>query len=180
MSDNPVRLIPLQCPRCQTPVLAQVDEVAWVCEQCRQGMLLSEQTGAKPIDVFFSSAIPQGKTGRPFWVTRGTVTPVSRQSYQGDAGKEMNQFWSMARLFFVAAYRERVEEQVALGVALLHQPAVMQPGSPAPFRPVVVAPGDAQAVAEYIVMSVEAARKDALRELKFNLRLEPPQLWVLP
>jgi len=47
------------------------------------------------------------------------------------------------------------------------------------FLPVVVPPQDVQAISEYIVMSVEAGRKDALRELKFNIRLDPPQLWVL-
>ena len=71
MSDAAVRLIPIQCPRCQTPVPAQVDEVAWVCGQCNQGMLLSEEFGVQALDVFFSAAIPAGGQGKPFWVSRG-------------------------------------------------------------------------------------------------------------
>lgn len=179
MSEAAVRLIPLQCPRCQTPVPAQVDEVAWVCEQCRQGILLSDEQGVKPIDVFFSAAVAQGAVGKPFWVTRGSVTPVSRESYQGNRTEEMRQFWSVARLFFIPAYRLGVEDQVALGVRMLNQPAQMQVGGPVGFLPVVVPPQDVQAISEYIVMSVEAGRKDALRELKFNIQLDPPQLWVL-
>lgn len=180
MSDAAVRLIPLQCPRCQTPVPAQIDEVAWVCEQCRQGMLISESQGVQPLDVFFSAAIPVGAVGRPFWVSRGSVTPIERKSYSGNQQAEMTQFWSMARLFFVPAYKMPIQEVVASGVRYLNQPAEMKAGQPVKFQPVVVPPTDVKAISEYIVMCLEAARKDALQELKFNIRLEPPQLWVLP
>lgn len=180
MSDAAVRLIPLQCPRCAMSVPAQIDEVAWVCSQCGQGMLLAEESGVKPLDVFFSAGIPAGALGKPFWVSRGSVTPVLRKSYQGNQTAEMNQFWSMARLFFVPAFKLPVQEAISLGVRLLNQPVEMKPGSPGRFQPVVVSPGDVKAMGEYMVMSLEAGRKDALQELKFNIRLEPPQLWVLP
>lgn len=180
MSDAAVRLIPIQCPRCQMPVPAQVDEVAWVCGQCNQGMLLSEALGVRPLDVFFSEAIPAGGQGKPFWVSRGSVTPVARKAYKGNQVAEMNQFWSMARLFFVPAFKLPIQEVISLGARFIHQPAEMKPGAVVKFLPVVVPPADVKAISEYIVMSVEAARKDALQELQFNIRLEPPQLWVLP
>jgi hypothetical protein len=44
----------------------------------------------------------------------------------------------------------------------------------------VLSPDNIRPVAEFIVMSAEAERKDALRELKFDIRLDPPQLWILP
>ena len=66
-----------------------------------------------------------------------------------------------------------------MGIKLLRQPERMEPGSPVQFHPVVVDPGDVHAIAEFIVMSVEAERKDALKELKVDIKLDPPQLWIL-
>ena len=40
MSQKPVELVPLLCVRCQAPVPARPGEVAWVCEQCGQGLVL--------------------------------------------------------------------------------------------------------------------------------------------
>ena len=86
----------------------------------------------------------------------------------------------MPRLFYVPAYQLKVEEMVAAGVELLYNPVRMQPGSPAAFAPVVVSPADVQPLAEFMVMSLEADRKDMLKELKFEIKLDPPQLWILP
>jgi len=175
-----VRLIPLQCPRCSTPVAAQPDEVAWVCAQCGQGMLLSDEEGVQRLDVFFSRAIPSGKVGNPFWVARGVVRPQVRQTYQGDSSQEMNAWWAAPRLFYIPAFRLKIEESVALGVKYLLQPVRMEPGSPAPFRPVVVSPEDLVPLAEFMVMNIEAERRDALREFRFEIGLDSPQLWILP
>lgn len=178
MSES-VRLIPLQCPRCSTPVHAQPDEVAWVCAQCGQGMLLSAEDGAGPLDVFFSSSIPQNAAGRPFWVTRGVVRLLERQTYRGNASQEMQEFWGVPRLFYVPAFQLSIEEIVATGVRMLRQPVRMESGSPSRFAPVVLGPESVRPVAEFMVMSIEAERKDALREMKFDIRLDPPQLWIL-
>jgi hypothetical protein len=37
-----------------------------------------------------------------------------------------------------------------------------------------------RATAEFIVMAVEAERKDDLKEIRFKLELDPPILWILP
>jgi hypothetical protein len=34
-------------------------------------------------------------------------------------------------------------------------------------------------VAEFIVLAIEAERKDQLRSLNFNLNLAAPELWIL-
>ena len=178
--SEPIRLIAMQCPRCSTPVPAQPDEWAWVCAQCGQGLLLSDEQGVSAVDVFFSAAIEQAKPGRPFWVARGAVQPVLRTTYRGNAEKDMAAFWSVPRLFYVPAYQLNVEEMVAAGVELLYNPVRMQPGSPAAFAPVVVSPADVQPLAEFMVISLEADRKDMLKELRFEIKLDPPQLWILP
>ncbi len=178
--SEPIRLIAMQCPRCSTPVAAQPEEVAWVCPQCGQGMLLSDEQGVTGLDVFFSAGIPAGKTGVPYWVARGAVKPLVRLTYRGNAEKDMYAFWAVPRLFYVPALRLPVEQMVSAGVALLRQPLRMEPGSPTAFAPVVVPPDDVRPTAEFMVMSLEADRKDMLKEFQFEIKLDPPQLWILP
>ena len=177
---QPVRLIPLLCPHCQTPIPAQPDEVAWVCGNCQKGALLDEKKGAVPLNVFFHASLAAGKKGAPFWVTRGKVTFQERITYRGDEQKAMQDFWAEPRLFAIPAFALPLEEAIAMGVQFLHQPIPMEMGKPAPFPPIVVPPQDVHPLAEFIVMSVEAERKDALKHLKFTLTLEPLQCWILP
>jgi hypothetical protein len=56
----------------------------------------------------------------------------------------------------------------------------MQAGGRSKIQPVVLSPRNVQPVAEFIVMSIEADRSDAMREMAFDVRLDKPQLWVLP
>lgn len=184
MSQKPVQLVPLLCVRCQAPVPARVDEVAWVCEQCGQGLMLDDtpegKTAALALDIFFSNAIPQGKPGHPFWVSSGKVTFTRRETYKGNESKQAEAYWSAPRLFFIPAFQVNLDQTVALGTQMLDTPFSMQAGSPTPFLPVVNLPDDMHAMAEFIVMSVEAKRRDALKHLEFTIELQPPQLWVIP
>jgi hypothetical protein len=68
---RPVELVPLQCLRCSTPIPAQPDEAAWVCQSCGQGQLLDERQGLLTLDVHCSTAVPPGGRGRPFWIVMG-------------------------------------------------------------------------------------------------------------
>jgi len=56
----------------------------------------------------------------------------------------------------------------------------LQEGPAARYEPVTLSPDDAPALAEYIVMAVEAGRKDSLKAAEISVYLEPPDLWVLP
>ena len=179
-SQDLVRLIPLLCARCQAPIPAHPDEVAWVCQQCGQGLLIDGQTGARLQDFFFSDRLQPGLTGRPFWVSNGRVVIQRRETYHGDEGRAANQFWSAPRLFYIPAWAATLDEIVSTGVDLLKNPAALQAGSPAPFLPVVTLPVDIQAVAEFMILSIEAERRDALKRFDFQATLEPPHLWVLP
>ncbi len=178
--QDPVRLIPLLCTRCQAPIPAQPDEVAWVCQQCGQGLLIDGQSGATPLEFFFSDRIQPSLTGRPFWVSTGRVVIQRRETYRGDEGRAAQQFWAAPRLFYVPAWAATLDEIVSIGVDLLKNPAAMQTGSPAPFLPVVTLPVDIQAMAEFMILSIEAERRDALKRVDFQVTLEPPQMWVLP
>lgn len=184
MSQKPVVLIPLTCVRCQTPVPALPDEVAWVCANCGQGLVLDPtpegKTAACEQVIFFSSLVSAGKSGNPFWVSSGTVAITRRDTFKGNENATAQNFWSVPRLFFIPGWNASIDEVVAAGVQFLNTPFNLQAGPPAPFRPVVTLPADMKPLAEFMVMSIEAGRRDALKRLDFDLTLAPPQLWILP
>lgn len=175
-----VKLIPLVCFKCETPVPAQPDEVAWVCARCGQGLLLDEEKGLAPLNVQYSAALPPNATGRPFWVAEGTAV-TTRKTYGGsNKSADAALMWGTPRRFFVPAFTCPLETITSLGPSLLLRPPALDPGPAAPFQPVTLHPTDLQAVAEYIVLSIEAARKDNLKEIHIQLQLSEPALWILP
>ena len=179
--DQPVNLIPLVCPKCSTPVPAEVDEVAWVCAQCGQGLALDEENGLALLDVHYADGIPPNGRGKPFWVVDGTVE-MHREVYNTirKQNKEAQQFWSQPRSFFIPAFSCTLEALLKVGVDLLRQPPVLQPGPAAAFQPVTLHCDDVRTAAEFVVVAVEAERKDKVKEIDFTLKLTDPVLWILP
>jgi hypothetical protein len=178
--DRPVQLIPLVCVKCQTPVPAQPDEVAWVCGQCEQGLVFDERLGLASLDVFYAAGIPPNTPGKPFWVADGRVAFTRRQTYSGNEDRAVTRFWEGPRRFFVPAFNGSLEALLGLGSKLLENPPTLQPGPTAPFEPVTLALADVKPLAEFIVMALEAGRKDKLKEIQFTLELSNPVLWILP
>lgn len=177
--DRPVELIPLVCSKCNRPVPAEPGQVAWACEQCGQGLLLDESKGLVPLEICYAAGINPNTKGKPFWVAEGRVT-LHREMYAGNSEREAQAFWSQPRRFFVPAYVTQLNSLVEAGVSLLYKQPDLQPGPAAAFEPVVLQVEDIQPAAEFIVMAVEAGRKDKLKEVNFNLQLSAPVLWILP
>jgi hypothetical protein len=179
--DRPVNLIPLICPQCNTRVPANPEEVAWVCAQCGQGLLLNDEKGLFPIAVYYASNILPGAIGKPYWVVEGQVS-LQRESY--DSGSKQNTeaegFWRQKRRFFVPAYPITLEALLAQGVNLILQQPLLEGGPPTRFEPVVLTAEAIYPTAEFIVMAVEAGRKDKLKKLDFRLSLAAPVFWILP
>jgi hypothetical protein len=184
MTTKPVLLIPLLCVKCSAPVPARIDEVAWACPTCGQGLLLDltpqGNTAAIAQEIFYSSAIQPGASGRPFWVSGGQVNITRRDTYKGNETAKAQQFWATPRLFYIPGWAASLDEVINTGVQLLKQPFGMQAGAPTPFKPIVTLPVDLQALAEFMVTSIEAGRSDWVKHVDFTLTLLPPQLWILP
>jgi hypothetical protein len=179
---EPVELVALRCLRCSTPVPAAPEQVAWACAQCGQGLLLDEEKGLVHLAISYSPAIRPDTPGRPFWVCTGHVF-VERETYQGGSERverEIQEYWGKGRRFFIPAYAAPLEELLAQSQQLLERPPDLTEGPPAAFAPVVLSPQDLTAAAEFIVLAVEAGRKDKLRQARVKVVLESPSLWVLP
>lgn len=178
--ETPVELVPLNCIRCGTPIPAEVDEVAWVCHQCEKGQQLSDD-GLIPLRVNYSLSVKPNQKGRPFWVCEGRVT-LDRNTY-GSIGKKTNdalRFWEEPRQFIIPAFPYPLGKFSSMGVKWLQNPPAMEPGLIVDFEPVTVAAEDVSAWAEFLVIALEAERKDKVKKIEFNLNLGEPQLWVLP
>jgi hypothetical protein len=178
--DQPIKLIPLVCVKCQTRIAAQPGEVAWVCGQCGQGLLLDVSQGLAPLEVNYAAGISPNSPGKPFWVTEGRVTFANRQTYSGNEDREAHNFWGQPQRFFVPAFNSPLETLLDLGSKYLLQPPSITPGLAARFEPVTLALDDVKPLAEFIVMALEAGRKDKLKEIQFSLELSSPVLWILP
>jgi hypothetical protein len=48
------------------------------------------------------------------------------------------------------------------------------------FEPVILPVADVPALADFIVMAVEAGRKDSLKKVQVSVSLGTPALWILP
>ena len=178
--EKPVELVPLNCIRCGKSIPAEVDEVAWVCRQCEKGQQLGDD-GLIPMRVNYSLRIKSSEKGHPFWVCEGRVT-INRDTY-GYTGKNTEdalRFWDQPRLFIIPAFPYPLDEFSHVGVKWLQTPPPMEPGLIADFVPITVAADDISAWAEFLVIALEAKRKDKVKKIEFELNLGEPQLWILP
>ncbi len=174
-----VELVPLICLRCSTPVPARPEEMAYVCTNCGQGMALHMGEGIQPVDVFFHREIMSNQIGRPFWVADGRVQ-VDRQMYSGDNDRQAQEFWDQPRRFFVPAYTLPLENLLEIGAKMVKQPPKLEAGPASQFTTVSLPRADVAAVTEFIVMEVEAERRDKLKEVHLQVDLGETVLWVLP
>ncbi len=173
-------LQPLQCLKCQAPILANVDEVAWLCPTCGQAACLDEKqpSGLSLVEIHFADGIQAGQRGRPYWVAQGLVM-VQRETYSGNENRQALEFWQKPRTFFVPAYTCTLEQMIGQGMQLLKQPVSMLQGQVCQFDPVTLALEDVRPMAEFIIMGIEAERRDMLKSVSIQLNLAQPSLWIL-
>lgn len=179
---NQVSLVPLRCLRCETPLPAGRDEIAWSCGQCGQGLLLDPATGLVPLKIHYSASLQPDQIGKPYWVTMGRVT-ARRETYGGSSGKiqqEVAAFWGVDRMFVIPAFSTSLEDMQSAAIHYLRQPPNLQEGPPARFEPVTLSPDDLAAMVQFVVLAVEAERKDKLKSLEVEVDLQPPALWIFP
>ena len=179
--DQAVQLIPLVCMRCNARIPAGYEEVAWVCTQCGQGQQIIPGKGLAKLEVYYMAGLPPDLPGNPYWILDGTVSINTRESF-GSAAKqfeEARQFWEVSRRFFIPAHATTLEDFLSQATGLLLSPPILKPGLAVQFSPVTVPVEDAQPAAEFIVMAIEANRKDRLRNIDFSLILGLPSLWIL-
>ena len=177
-----VELVLLKCPRCSTPVPAGEEEVAWVCSQCGQGLQLTA-AGLAPLTVNWAESQPGNVKTQPlpFWVFSGTVSFRSRETYGFGSGSQPDKLWSAPRRFYVPAFPLPIEQLQTLGADFTRRQIALKPGRAGePFANCTLPAEDARQVVEFIVLTIEAAQRDKLKSVDFELNLNEPELWLLP
>jgi hypothetical protein len=107
---------------------------------------------------------------------------MNRETYSalGKKSEDARRFWGQPRRFFVPAFAGDLDDLLAAGTALLRRPPTLQAGEPADFVSVTKPPEDVEALAEFIVVAIEAERRDKVKRIDFALELGEPALWILP
>ncbi len=181
-----MKLLALRCPTCTQKLAPQsTDVVVLRCSNCGTAVSIND-SGINKIDVkFAASAVEKFDAWLPIWLFNGRVHIQSRQT-QGrskQAQKDSEQLWGYPRHLYVPAWHMPANEASQLGGDLVqHQPQFQQAEPPpnATFVEAVVTPEDALKLLEFVVFNVEAARKDWLKDLQFNIEAGAPQLWAIP
>lgn len=174
-----ISLVPMYCPNCGFPIKAQIEEIAWICTQCLEGVLLNNQNQLVLTKVQFQQSGQGANEGFPYWVTTIKVA-LNRETLRGNLSDEMLQFWQTPRTVFIPAFDLELEEMLRRAEVLIKNPPSLFTGSAIAFKPVVLSPYDLKAYIEFLVMQIEAGRQDDLKQLTFELQLDEPALWILP
>lgn len=174
-----ISLLPLYCPNCGVPIKAQPDEIAWICSQCKEGILLTSENKLNLSKIQFQQSGQEAKEGFPYWVTTIKVS-LNRETLRGDLTNDMLRFWQNPKTVFIPAFEIALEEMLERAEVLIKNPPLLFAGSEISFRPVVLAPEDLKSYIEFLVMQIEADRQDDLKQLTFELQLDEPALWILP
>jgi hypothetical protein len=188
-----MKLLPLRCPSCRQHLPVENDDVLVDCAHCCTAVLVDDE-GVRTADVRFavsSRAAAQGGRWLPYWVFHGRVHIQQRET-QGGGGwgilgltpeAESRQLWGSDRYLYVPAWNLHLREAQAIGSELIQaQPAhsfVPRPES-AQVETATIMAQDAAKMLEFIVLAIEARRKDWLKRLVFELEVGPGELWLLP
>jgi hypothetical protein len=177
-----VELIPLLCINCETPVPAETDQVAWACSQCGQGLLLDLENGLHPLEIHYASGVGSNNSGKPFWLASVQVT-MEREAEGGwldRSERQSDRFWQGKKEFYIPANTSSLDDLLEQARQMLIQPPDLNEGPRVPFEPVRLSPGDLPALVEFVILGIEAGRKDKIKSLDISVELDTPQLWILP
>ncbi len=174
------RLQPLRCLNCRLNLPAEIDEIAWVCPQCGQAQMLQNGQQLVETTINYHAKTVKDSPGHPFWIVEGSIH-MERYTFWGINNiEDAATFWKKPRKFYIAAFDLPIENIIQWGKYYLQKPLRLRPGIRSDFLPITLALEDVQAVADIIVVGIEASRPDKLKEINFTLSLSNPELWILP
>lgn len=180
-----MKLVALRCPTCANPLAVDNDDVVVECHNCRTMVAIS-QNGPVKMSVPFAVMQNQqvaAKQWVPFWIFNGRVLIKRRETQGGSAENESRQLWGSPRALYVPAWEMSLQTAQNVGSRLIQQqPNLQKVERPeeAHFLSATVMPDDARKLLEFIVLAIEARRKDWLKKLEFDLEVGDPQMMALP
>ncbi len=175
-------LVVVRCPSCGNPLAPGDDDLVIACAQCGAGLQLADE-GLQPIEIRYAqTSLAQPTTWRPWWIFRGSVNLIRRETQGGNRSDEAHRFWAQPHVMSVPAWELSIAAVKQAGIQLLKQPPVLKaiphPGG-AKLTPAVVSAEDARKMLEFLILTLEASRDDWLKTLDFQIEAGPPELWAI-
>ena len=181
-----MKLLLLRCPVCSEPLKPADRDVVLACDTCLNPISIDNQ-GIKQTEVHYGVPTQPEMVSLwlPFWVFHGRVNIQSRttQGRNKRAYQASQAMWSQPRYLFVPAWELPMHQTRHLGGRLIQGQPVWQEGerlSDTPFTAVNVPKKDAKKLLELTILTMEAERKDWLKEFWFTVEAPAPALWILP
>lgn len=182
-----MKLLLLRCPTCQAPLRPENDDVIVSCETCLATVSIGEDGVNVVEDVQYAQPGGRGtpQVWLPMWVYYGRVNITSRKTQGSNkrALKESQAFWGEPRTLYVPAWDMSIPEARELGSELVVNQMPLRALAERPQAPLVAANisfEDARKLLEFVVLTIEAKRKDWMRSLEFSIETPPPTLWGVP
>ena len=182
-----MKLLALKCPVCGqrlTPKNKQA--LAMSCANCETAVSIDPDKGIQETTLHFASPkSTEVSSWLPMWVFDAKVNITSRRTRgrDGRSEKASKAFWGVPRRLYVPAWTPNMQSARMLGTKLVeNQPQFQLTEKPsgAQISEMVVAEEDALKLVEFIIMSLEAERKDWLTNLQFDIQKQAANLWAIP
>ena len=175
-------LLVVRCPACGNTLTPGDDDLVVACPQCGAALQLADE-GLRPIEIQYAQTNrTKAGTWRPWWIFKGSVNLIKRETQGGNRSDEAREFWAQPRVMGIPAWELSIVAAKQAGVQLLQQPpllnAISRP-SVARLTSVVVSAEDARKMLEFLVLSLEAGRDDWLKTLDFQIEVGVPELWAI-
>lgn len=182
-----MKLILLRCPNCSEPLNPDNDDVVIACPNCLTPVAIAVN-GPQEMTVRFVVPVNKAVSGSrwfPFWVFEGHVHILRRETQGGSRSgrKESEKLWGSSRRLYVPAWELDLHNAQEVGSQLIQkQPDIQFVNHPenAQLISVTVTPTDARKLLEFVILAVEARRRDWLKDLEFDLEINDPELWGMP
>jgi hypothetical protein len=186
-----MKLLLLRCPQCQSPLEPEQLDVIVGCRHCFTAIAIDEK-GLRLHNVHYAASQFDKRRDPdvteqwvPFWVFNGRVQ-ISKRDTQGGSGsaqRDAEQFWDVPRRLYVPAWELPMPTARDIGQKFTQEQTRLQAVPQPPGAHLIAAtvtPDDALKLMEFIVLSIEAQRKDWLKNLTFHISADAPELWALP
>ena len=175
-------LIVVRCPACGNTLTPGDDDLVVACAQCGAALHLADE-GPQPIEIQYAQTnLAKTGTWRPWWIFKGRVNLIKRETQGGNRSDEARQFWAQPRVMAVPAWDLSIAAVKQAGVQLLQRPPVLNAiARPSGVRltPAVVSAEDARKMLEFLVLTLEAGRDDWLKTVDFQIEAGLPELWAM-
>lgn len=182
-----LRLVALKCQKCGSLLNADTKDIVFYCGNCDSGFeLINEKDELVQVNIDF--AIPNKKMNAevvyyPFWVFDANVKINSRDAAGSITGFIMNIFGKDDKKvgkFYVPAFETSLENVKKLGLEFTKGQPEFEVLKKGRLKGCTYSSKDAMKFADFIFLSLEAARSDTLRNISYDLGLSSPKVVAIP